>query len=419
MTASAGPMADPVASRAPADALRVRELHDWPAEASFNTAWQQLWERQSPVLPFTHPAWVRGWWQHLGARHRLVLVLVEQAGELLAVAPFYERRSLGSLAQLGIVGYGTTNDYNDWLVSPDPLERDACLAAICQHLARRENWLSLSINGVRPDSCISAALPMARAAGLVVQPRDGLPCPFTRVQGDWQSYLRARPRTLRYHLSSRLKRLAKLGPVSFRQATANTARTMLDEAVRLHRLRWARTPNNAIFSDGTNGPRFYRDVIPTLISQGVADITTLCVGDQAVASVVGFQAGGRYDYYIPAYDPFFNVYVPGKLIVAHLMERAFREHLEVFDFMLGDESYKSEWATEQMHVVNLTLAPDRWQSRALLGAERLARRVDRLVKGRGRQSAYGAHDSAFRNRMPNDRAPGPSDDAPQTGSALS
>jgi CelD/BcsL family acetyltransferase involved in cellulose biosynthesis len=84
-------------------------------------------------------------------------------------------------------------------------------------------------------------------------------------------------------------------------------------------------------------------------------------------------------YYLPAWEPSLARLAPSSLLLAHLIERAYARGLKRFDFMLGDEPYKADWATETRETVNLVVGAPTLRGQAafaaLIGAQRARRRA--------------------------------------------
>lgn len=364
--------------------MQVFEINNWAERESLETEWLALWHGQLEPLPFTHPIWARTWWRFFGAGRQLRLLVVEEDGQVLALAPLFVERSAPLPGRLRALGFGTTNDYNDWLMPRDPELRLACARGLFAHLAERSDWLKLEVPGLLPGAMLLSTVEEAERTGILVERRAGLSCPVATLDSDWDSYLTGRPRTLRYHLRSRPKRLAELGTVGLEHSTPETAQPLVEEAIRVHGLRWQGRNSDAIFSSSQQGRQFYRSVIPLMIDCGLAGVTSFTLDDRAVATVVGFTIADRYYYYVPAFDPGFEAYSPGKILVARIMERLLADGVRTFDFMLGDERYKDEWATGHRDLVHLTLTPNRRRARLLRSAEGAFRRVRRQA-GRSTQ----------------------------------
>ena len=68
------------------------------------------------------------------------------------------------------------------------------------------------------------------------------------------------------------------------------------------------------------------------------------------------RLGARYSFYNGGFDPSHSKLSPGMVLLARVLESAFEEGAQIFDFLLGDESYKSRFADETREVHDLTLA---------------------------------------------------------------
>jgi CelD/BcsL family acetyltransferase involved in cellulose biosynthesis len=334
---------------------RVIELRGWDGYPGLLPAWRRLWAEQPDAPAFLHPTWTQVWWHHFGRGRRLRLLLVEEQGRLAAVAPLFAERPLPVPGRLRTVGAGITNDYADWLLPADPASRAACADALFAHLTRRWDWLTLELQGLRPDARLLPLTARAGLHGLLVRPRPGPVCPAVTVDGSWSEYLGTRSASLRWKVRNRQRRLARLGDVCYEHADASTARTAVDELIQLHTLRWAGRPDVSLVSRSARGRAFYRDVLLRLVADGIADVVSLRLNGRAIAAQVGFVVGGTYAYYQIAFDPTMARFDPGTLLVAYLLERAWCRGLRTFDFMTGDEPYKYRWADHDPAVTHVTL----------------------------------------------------------------
>jgi Acetyltransferase (GNAT) domain len=96
--------------------------------------------------------------------------------------------------------------------------------------------------------------------------------------------------------------------------------------------------------------RLYRDArhatfIRALRDLGVAEVATLRVGDRTIAVHVGLRHEGRFSSWVPAYDAACGAYAPGRLLLEHLLQTSFERGDTEFDFLVGNEPYKWQYAT--------------------------------------------------------------------------
>jgi len=72
--------------------------------------------------------------------------------------------------------------------------------------------------------------------------------------------------------------------------------------------------------------------------------TALIVGDEYVATHVGFYDQSTFYYIMPAHEGGdWERYSPGRLLLEHLLEWSINNRLKTFDFTVGGEQYKKDW----------------------------------------------------------------------------
>lgn len=123
--------------------------------------------------------------------------------------------------------------------------------------------------------------------------------------------------------------------------------------------------------------RLYRDprhatFMRALRDRGVAEVATLRAGDRLIAVHVGLRHERRFSSWVPAYDAACSAYAPGRLLLEHLLQASFDRSDTEFDFLVGNEPYKWQYATHTRLVGPLGPQP------RIPGAVRGARRRLRL-----------------------------------------
>jgi CelD/BcsL family acetyltransferase involved in cellulose biosynthesis len=131
------------------------------------------------------------------------------------------------------------------------------------------------------------------------------------------------------------------------EATPATFSAMFDTLVRLHRRRWASRGHAGVLTNDLEA--FHRDAAPALLQRGLLRMYILHFEGDPAAAFYGFAAKGRTAYYLGGFDPTYERYSPGTMLIAHAVERAVTvDHDHTFDFLRGREAYKLGWgATEQ------------------------------------------------------------------------
>jgi CelD/BcsL family acetyltransferase involved in cellulose biosynthesis len=338
------------------DRLELTRL-DWAAALAAADEWERV-RREAPTeRVFLTPEWLETWWRHLGPGGRPSLLAVRRASRMMALAPLYRSRiGPSGLVALRPLGIGVS-DYLDVLLPAEPDERRACLATLLDGLlARPSGWDALDLPNLPGESpTIEDITLLARGRGLPCVVLPGYARPAVALEGTWDGYLKTRSSRFRYNLRSRLRRLGQLGDVRFRMVPTAELPEALAALVELHARRWAGQRTATIFSSSARGRAFYAEASRRYADRGLLDLTLLEVGGRTVAGCLSFVDRETFYYYMPAWEPELAAYAPSSLLLAHLLEAAFARGLRRFDFMLGEEPYKAQWATEERRTMQLVI----------------------------------------------------------------
>jgi CelD/BcsL family acetyltransferase involved in cellulose biosynthesis len=124
---------------------------------------------------------------------------------------------------------------------------------------------------------------------------------------------------------------------------ADELRRALEEAFRLHALRFADRPDSSGFATAA-GMRFQRDALEAMARLGVPRITTLRLDGQAIAFHYWFYFCQRMYAYRLGFDPAYARFSPGVANTLDAIEAAAAEGVTRVEFLGGREQYKLELA---------------------------------------------------------------------------
>lgn len=148
------------------------------------------------------------------------------------------------------------------------------------------------------------------------------------------------------------KRLAELGSLAlWSPCTLEEANRVLDEFFDVHDEKWLAQGSPGRFR-GENRRRQFREILKHLWGHEM-HFTTVRLEDKHISYHFGFQSGGWIQWYRPSYRSEFHGYSPGKVHIALLLEDALRKGWAGFDFLNGNEPYKSLWANESRSIYSL------------------------------------------------------------------
>jgi CelD/BcsL family acetyltransferase involved in cellulose biosynthesis len=83
-----------------------------------------------------------------------------------------------------------------------------------------------------------------------------------------------------------------------------------------------------------------------MLDVGMLRMFALRVGERFVGVFYGFADRSTTYYYLSGYDPTFERFSVGNVMVAHAIEQAARGGATTFDFLRGAEDYKYAWGAK-------------------------------------------------------------------------
>ena len=93
----------------------------------------------------------------------------------------------------------------------------------------------------------------------------------------------------------------------------------------------------------------------------------------AAAAWYGWHVGDRFSYYQAGFDPAWSRYSVGFLLLAETVREAIAEGAAEYDLLVGDEAFKSRFATGERLGSSVLLAPPVSRMRLMASVERVAR----------------------------------------------
>lgn len=306
-------MADAIRKSVHLDPRRCREhaVTNFPASKTtaayiatyrrLSTEWEDLFNRCPDAPPFLHPAWQDPWWTSFGSGDRITL-RVRRAGELVAFATFYSYKQRLVFAGNGI------SDHLGILAADADAARE-----LVDQLRRRPLDLQ----------------EIAEGSPLLSMPHEQ--CSVSPV-ADLQQPV---PSKLRRHLGQQRK---YLGNHRFNTVCDPS---LVETLVDLHTRVWhSRGDRGMLYEENA---AFHRLCAPRLAQAGLLRIHTLSAGEQVIGILYGMATRERMHFYLSGFDPAYERFSPGSLLIEYAMDYARKSGQRWFDFLRGAEAYKYRW----------------------------------------------------------------------------
>jgi CelD/BcsL family acetyltransferase involved in cellulose biosynthesis len=267
--------------------------------------WLDLYNRCPDAPPFLHPAWLTAWWHSFGSCP-LRVVEVRRGGTLDALAVCYEYDGRLVFAGNGI------SDRLGILAADEDAAAELITRLATHRLDLQEIPAGSPLLQLPHTEC--SVCPVADTAAPV-------------------------PDRLEKNLQQQLRYLHAESDVQFDISGSPAA---LDALFRLHEMRWRGKAEPGVLSD----PAvicFHRRAAAGLAQAGLLRMHTLSVNGTVIAVVYGFARSGTMHYYLGGFDPAWQRFSPGSLLIRHAITFARDGGDTWFDFLRGGEPYKYRW----------------------------------------------------------------------------
>ncbi len=177
---------------------------------------------------------------------------------------------------------------------------------------------------------------------------------FLKLKADWKTlYSDLRGSRSRSRLKGKLKKLGGEGSLSFRCVRGQSAQ---DRAIN-NILTWKslQLSERGAPNPFRNGKfeRLFSAINKSATSTGFLRTYGLFLDDKPIAGSIVLVHNGVMNLFVTSYEfGRWHRFSPGAILHVKLMELAARSGLAKFDFSVGDENYKTEWASEINHITS-------------------------------------------------------------------
>lgn len=324
----------------------VERVSDWH---SVRTDWNRITSLSMRATSFSTWAWVANLSLCGLQAEEPYLLAVKHGSTMVGFAPFVRFGGKGlTLKRLMLMG----GDYND--VVADPAFEQPVVDALLGWLDKnRKEWDLVDLRSLHSKAL---ALEFAKSSLLKSRAITHQKYPFISLPASVEVFNAGLSNKMRQDLRYRPKRLAKeVGPVTVRRASNASFESDMDTLFTLHQARWESKGQPGAFGSPI-ARRFHLAFAGGMLEMGNLWLYTVEAGDKAVGSLYCFSQGKEFGYFLSGFDPAYAVYSPTKIALNEAIGDAIGNGFEVFDFLKGEEAYKSSWGASMRETTRLLIA---------------------------------------------------------------
>jgi CelD/BcsL family acetyltransferase involved in cellulose biosynthesis len=347
---------------------------------SLREEWDDLLLRDKNASLFQTWEWVSAYRWGLGGRTKLVVLCVREGFRLVGLGPLEVVRMYGlPLRRLQFVGTGVF-DYLDFILDSD-LENQT-LAVTTKWIEENSSmWDLLDLQNL-PQ--VSPSLQLAgyfdASDRLRAELMEGEVCPYLPLADSWETMLGRFGKKMRYNLGYHERVIRR----DFKEVDLTTLGESelsegMDAFFRLHTMRWKKRWLPGVLT-GERKQRFHREVAKSCLDNGSLKLHGLRLDGRLQAVLYCFEFNGKGYYYLGGFDPALSKYSLGTILTGFAIRKAIESGCSEFDFLRGNENYKSRWTKEYRTNSRFVLSKNTLRSRIAVWICRLEHQIECWVK---------------------------------------
>jgi CelD/BcsL family acetyltransferase involved in cellulose biosynthesis len=305
--------------------------------------WDELFNANPNHTPYQSWQWNATWWRHFGGSGELRLLVADDEGKVIGIAPLRLKRRLHGfrLRHLEVIS-GKRADYLDFLVRPG--YETVFFRQVMEAVKSSTESYFFEVRELRESSGnISALVTQALAASRILALRVSETCVAIPLPKSWEAFLGTVSKRMRRAIGYDRRLLKRSFATELKiYTTLPDVRRGLDDLIAVYCGRWTREQGASYFDD-PKAVAFERELCERFAATGGYRLYVLYADRKPVAALSGFERNGVYYAPLFTHSPEFHKFSVGNVLLGMAIEDCIHRACTVLDLMRGDEAYKFRW----------------------------------------------------------------------------
>ncbi|MHA2009442.1 MAG: GNAT family N-acetyltransferase [Promethearchaeota archaeon] len=305
--------------------------------------------------------------QNLKENQSLRILYVANTENIVAIAPLrkssYSFKGGFTFDIIEPLDYGTSTDYTGLIITEQETE---CLLLFLKFLYSQNDWDFIYLSDIPEKS---------RMVDLLVNNNHLLPnfeiekgaiCPYIKIPNSLENFLRNYGKNFRKNLRRGLRNLERdHGKIELKDhRDMGSIKDAMNIFFNLHQKRWLSKNQPGAFS--TKRVRnIFLDRARLFAQKGWFRLYFLLVDKKPVAAKYVLEHNKKIYGCLSGFDSDYSSYSLGNLLMVKIIEKAIERGFKEYDFMKGNELYKSKWTKNYRRNVNIKFINNRFKSRIM------------------------------------------------------
>lgn len=340
----------------------IQNLHDF---APLKSEWNHFLKQAGVENLCMTYGWLVTWLREFPADELLVLIVKDQTGRWVGIAPLKidrGRHGLGQKLLRHLQFIGTQPTVYDWMkIVTLPHENESAIIQAMAATIQKKHWdvldlQFLSERGQCEQLCKALQFNQTREA---ISSKTSIP--YLELPTTVEDYEKARRKKTRLEVNRHCNRFAKeFGepPKLEFQPSCEATEAILTRFVGAHIKYWSERSQKSDFQRFPNLQDFYKNMLAYSEFQAEADepklvFSVLKMTDYQLSYHLGFWQQNSYLSHLTNFNQGFRSYSPGTIHMDKLVFDSIAKGAQMFEFGRGDEPYKRMWTQDKKPLWNL------------------------------------------------------------------
>lgn len=311
---------------------------------SLRDEWNDLLKLSQSNTIFLRWEWLYNWWQVYGkGSYRLFIVAVRDNDRLIGIAPFYIKMRLGFFREINFLGSNiVASDYLDFILLKGK-GKDVISSILLFLEQHKKYWDVLQLSDVPSNSDNIDLIEQSFQKYKIIINKKYTVCPYIKLNLPWDNIFSSYASILKNTIKQKSKKFERISYSAFDKIKpGHDSADYFSKFLHLNKLSLKRRGIESPFLD-KKFLTFHKKIIDELLDKEMVKFYFLKIGTQYIAGIYILVYDCKYYYYQSGFDPAWKKISPGTLLFHYSIKTAHEEGAKEFDFLQGDEAYKSSW----------------------------------------------------------------------------
>ena len=326
------------------DSINISIISDSENFYLLHEEWNELLKNSDSDTIFLRWEWLYNWWQVYGKWPcRLFIIVARYKGHLVGIAPFYIKKHLGFFREINFLGSNIVcSDYLDFILFKK--KEQIILSSICFFLKQnKKTWDVLQLSDMPSVSSSIDFIESFFIKYRMVINKKYTTCPYIKLNLPWDDIYNSYASILKNTIKRKSRKFEKTSNSGIVEiASVKDLETCFSEFLRLNKLSLKKRGVKSPFLED-DFLIFHKTVIHELLGKKKMKLYFLRKEGKYIAGIYILIHESKYYYYQSGFDPAYEKDSPGTLLFHYCIKAVHEKGAKEFDFLRGDEHYKSNW----------------------------------------------------------------------------